>query len=96
MFLDKHILSIFKAEFVKNLSIFEPQIEKYYAYINKTCTPTSHVFFIRITFRLILVKDCIGRMLTLSHLIIAVVSRRASYARFIILITSNSQHSDKQ
>ena len=29
MFLDKHILS---AGFVKNLSIFEPQIEKHYAY----------------------------------------------------------------
>ena len=31
MFLDKHILSIFEAGFMKNLSIFEPQIEKHYA-----------------------------------------------------------------
>ena len=36
MFLDKHILSIFEAGFIKNLSIFEPQIEKHYAY-KKTC-----------------------------------------------------------
>ena len=32
MILCKHILSIFEAEFVKNLSIFEPQIEKHYVY----------------------------------------------------------------
>ena len=31
MFLDKHILSIFEARCVKNLSIFDPQIKKHYA-----------------------------------------------------------------
>ena len=32
MVLDKHV---FEARFVKNLSIFEPQIEKHYAYVKK-------------------------------------------------------------
>ena len=32
MFLDENILSIFEAGFTNNLSIFEPQIEKRYAY----------------------------------------------------------------
>ena len=36
MFLDKHILIYFEFGFMKNLSIFEPQIEKDYAYEN-TC-----------------------------------------------------------
>ena len=37
MFLDENILSIFEAGFTKNLSIFEPQIEKRYAYEKQTC-----------------------------------------------------------
>ena len=31
MFLDKHILAYFEAGFVKNLGLFDPQIEKHYA-----------------------------------------------------------------
>ena len=34
MFLDKHILSIFEAGFMKKLSIFELEIEKHYAIKN--------------------------------------------------------------